>query len=444
MTDIVIPPTIALMPPAPQLTDTQADFNTKAFATVGAYPTFIAQTNAAAAAARQNAVAAEERATGAQSSAAAAVTARDVALAARDQAAAAATSAANAPGTSGSSVSTVAMGLGTKSLTTQTGKAWTAGQSIVVALSGDPVGRRMLGVIASYDINTGAMSFIVGAGGVVGSGTYAGWLISLTAARDNLVLMGQGPGQGAQVLSIGWGAGAEGIVRPLVSVDGGHWGGLAGDWEVQEAAPPGKRGEFYMNAPPAGWLKANGAAVSRTTYVRLFQRIGTLYGAGDGVTTFNLPNDYGLFARSWDESGAVDPGRAFASVQASANLIHAHGGSTVSAGGHTPTGSANSGGGYTPTGSVGNGGGHTNTAPQTRVAGGGGAAASFKSEDTAGVAMTTNTVPNHDHPLTMNAVPPHVHGVTMDAVPPHAHVIGAEGASESRPANRAVMVCIKY
>lgn len=47
--------------------------------------------------------------------------------------------------------------------------------------------------------------------------------------------------------------------------------------------------------PPDGYLICNGAAVSRTTYERLFKVIGTTWGAGDGNTTFNLPNmlDYG-------------------------------------------------------------------------------------------------------------------------------------------------------
>jgi microcystin-dependent protein len=39
-----------------------------------------------------------------------------------------------------------------------------------------------------------------------------------------------------------------------------------------------------------GWLKADGTAVSRATYAALFNRYGTLYGAGNGTTTFNLPD----------------------------------------------------------------------------------------------------------------------------------------------------------
>ena len=41
---------------------------------------------------------------------------------------------------------------------------------------------------------------------------------------------------------------------------------------------------------PSGFLECDGAAVSRTTYAALFAIVGTTYGAGDGSTTFNIPN----------------------------------------------------------------------------------------------------------------------------------------------------------
>ena len=41
---------------------------------------------------------------------------------------------------------------------------------------------------------------------------------------------------------------------------------------------------------PAGWLACDGSAVSRSTYIALFNSIGTIYGVGDNTTTFNLPN----------------------------------------------------------------------------------------------------------------------------------------------------------
>jgi microcystin-dependent protein len=47
---------------------------------------------------------------------------------------------------------------------------------------------------------------------------------------------------------------------------------------------------FAGSAPPAGWLPCDGSAVSRTDYATLFAVVGTTYGAGDGSTTFNLPD----------------------------------------------------------------------------------------------------------------------------------------------------------
>jgi microcystin-dependent protein len=48
---------------------------------------------------------------------------------------------------------------------------------------------------------------------------------------------------------------------------------------------------------PGGWLLCDGSAVSRTTYATLFAVIGTTYGAGDGSTTFNLPDFRGIFPK---------------------------------------------------------------------------------------------------------------------------------------------------
>lgn len=54
---------------------------------------------------------------------------------------------------------------------------------------------------------------------------------------------------------------------------------------------------------PEGYMHCNGAAVSRTTYADLFSKIGTTYGAGDGSTTFNLPNTVGKFLEGGVEAG---------------------------------------------------------------------------------------------------------------------------------------------
>jgi microcystin-dependent protein len=62
------------------------------------------------------------------------------------------------------------------------------------------------------------------------------------------------------------------------------------------------------NVPlPRGYLECLGTAVSRTTYHELFSAIGTTYGAGDGSTTFNLPNLVGTFLIAGETSGVVVP-----------------------------------------------------------------------------------------------------------------------------------------
>lgn len=70
-----------------------------------------------------------------------------------------------------------------------------------------------------------------------------------------------------------------------------------------------------MATAPAGWLKANGATVSRTTYAALFSKIGTTFGTGDGSTTFNLPDLRGEFLRGWDDGRGIDASRVFGSAQ---------------------------------------------------------------------------------------------------------------------------------
>ena len=78
------------------------------------------------------------------------------------------------------------------------------------------------------------------------------------------------------------------------------------------------------NTAPTGFLKANGALVSRTTYAALFAEIGTTWGAGDGSTTFALPDLRGEFIRGWDDARGVDAGRVFGSAQADDFKSHLH------------------------------------------------------------------------------------------------------------------------
>jgi len=81
---------------------------------------------------------------------------------------------------------------------------------------------------------------------------------------------------------------------------------------------------FARETAPDGFLKCNGAAVSRTAYADLFAAIGTTYGAGDGSTTFLLPDLRGEFIRGWADGRAVDTGRAFGTFQDQAFASHTH------------------------------------------------------------------------------------------------------------------------
>ncbi|MEN7529347.1 phage tail protein [Cupriavidus sp. DL-D2] len=87
---------------------------------------------------------------------------------------------------------------------------------------------------------------------------------------------------------------------------------------------PGMVVYHAKNAAPTGFLKANGGAVSRTTYADLFAEIGTTFGVGDGSTTFNVPELRAEFIRGWDDSRGVDSGRTFGSAQAQSIEAHTH------------------------------------------------------------------------------------------------------------------------
>lgn len=66
----------------------------------------------------------------------------------------------------------------------------------------------------------------------------------------------------------------------------------------------------YAGTCPANTLLADGTAVSRTTYARLFNKIGTAHGTGNGTTTFKLPDYRGRFLRGVAGGSTLDPDRA--------------------------------------------------------------------------------------------------------------------------------------
>jgi len=107
-------------------------------------------------------------------------------------------------------------------------------------------------------------------------------------------------------------------IETLIAGGGSGGGGVIAGIEI------GAVSAFAMPTPPTGWLVCDGSAVSRTEYADLFATIGTLWGYGDEVSTFNLPDLRGEFVRGLDDGRGVDDGRLFASVQADAFQGHKH------------------------------------------------------------------------------------------------------------------------
>lgn len=103
--------------------------------------------------------------------------------------------------------------------------------------------------------------------------------------------------------------------------------------------PVGACISFPATSPPTGYVKRNGALLSRTTYAALWafaQASGNLaasdgvwqtgqFSPGDGSTTFRIPEARGEFDRNWDDGRGVDAGRALGSAQDDRFQDHAHG-----------------------------------------------------------------------------------------------------------------------
>ena len=125
---------------------------------------------------------------------------------------------------------------------------------------------------------------------------------------------------------------------------------------------------------PTGFLECNGAAVSRSTYADLFAIVGTTYGAGDGSTTFNVPDlqDNVAVGKSGTKNlastggantvtstGNVGGSTANASLSTPQLASHSHSGGSALPGSPIPFPFANNPNTSNPTGSTGGGGGHS-------------------------------------------------------------------------------------
>lgn len=180
------------------------------------------------------------------------------------------------------------------------------------------------------------------------------------------------------------------IASPLATVTGtaeGDAPALDSDAVVPSelgGTPIGAGMDFWGTTAPTGWLFCYGQAVSRTTYSKLFAKIGTAHGVGDGSTTFNLPDKRGRASfgkddmggssadRLTDQSGGIDGdtlgdtgGAETHQLVTSEMPAHTH---SISGGGDigqtsSPPGSTWNNSGSETTGSRGGDGAHNNLPP---------------------------------------------------------------------------------
>lgn len=236
--------------------------------------------------------------------------------------------------------------------------------------------------------------------------------------------------------------------------------------------------------PPQGWLKCNGALVSRAQYAALFAAISTRFGAGDGSTTFALPDLRGEFVRGWDDGRGIDSGRVLGAGQAGQNATHIHTATAANAGVHTHTLSATAASGgaheHSLSATAATNGAHTHTLSATAASAGththtydvvGGWAdgnptilAGRSSGNTGSATLSADSAGAHTHAVSGTAISAgaHVHTVTGSAVSAgdhshaisgtaasagdHSHVItvAASGGNEARPRNVALLHVIKF
>lgn len=175
--------------------------------------------------------------------------------------------------------------------------------------------------------------------------------------------------------------------------------------------PSGTVITFGGAVAPAGYLKCNGDAVDRTVYADLYLAIGDLYGAGDGSTTFNIPDLRGEFVRGFDDGKGVDSGRVMGSSQGEDIKPHGHNVGLVASGKHAHK--QGIGLSYTA-------GGKAHTYPSPNQSG--------WTNDTSGSYSTSTT--SYD---------------SVSEVANHTHTINQNnyGTLETRPINIALLYCIK-
>ena len=194
-----------------------------------------------------------------------------------------------------------------------------------------------------------------------------------------------------------------------------------------------------QQAPP-NTLLCNGAAISRAQYADLFAAIGTIYGAGDGVTTFNVPR----LGEGTVIKATVDASK-IGTYSAGALLTHTHGATSAASGDHSHSASLAAAGGHTHGASASGVGDHAHDAwtdaqgnhAHSGATAGAGGHAHTQAANTASKGYSNNILYNYGSGATgyfsldrlqTDGVGDHAHAFSTDWQGNHGHNIGMNGA----------------
>lgn len=197
------------------------------------------------------------------------------------------------------SVSSVAIGSGTKNFTVEPNQLFIVG-NFVLAVDAANINNYMLGQIVSYNESTGALVLSVSATGFNGSGTKTAWTITVSGMQG---VSGSLSGNVAGNINF---LGLITMAQTLAVTGNVSFGALVTLFADPVAAMQAATKQYVDALVPIGsimsftrgtvgldtnrWKPCDGAALNRVTYAGLFAVIDTVYGVGDGVTTFNLPD----------------------------------------------------------------------------------------------------------------------------------------------------------